>query len=131
MNYLLRSVPMQWQFQVSSKGIWKSRLQLTDSSFGSFTLLLPPIEEQRSIASSVVNETRTIENAISTVEREIELLKEYRTVLISDVVTGKKDIRAEAADLPDVDPAELAHVLSGAVSVDGEEDEVDGASETE
>jgi type I restriction enzyme S subunit len=131
MNYLLRSVPMQWQFQVSSKGIWKSRLQLTDSSFGSFTLLLPPIEEQKLIASSVVNETRSIENAISTVEREIELLKEYRTVLISDVVTGKKDVRAEAADLLDVDPAELAHVLSGALIGNEEEDEVDGTSEVE
>lgn len=131
MNYLLRSVPMQWQFQVSSKGIWKSRLQLTDSSFGSFTLLLPSIEEQRTIASSIVNKTFDIETAISAVEQEIELLKEYRTVLISDVVTGKKDVRAEAADLPDVDPVELAQVLSGAASVDAEEDEDDGTSEVE
>jgi type I restriction enzyme S subunit len=131
MNYLLRSAPMQWQFQVNSKGIWKSRLQLTDSSFGSFTLPLPPTDEQRAIASSIEIKTKNIEDAIVAVEREIELLKEYRTVLISDVVTGKKDVRAEAAELSDIDPAELAQVLSGAVSDDGEEDEDDGASENE
>ena len=33
--------------------------------------------------------------------REIELLREYRTRLISDVVTGKLDVRAAAATLPD------------------------------
>ena len=32
--------------------------------------------------------------------RQIELLEEYRTRLIADVVTGKLDVRAAAADLP-------------------------------
>jgi type I restriction enzyme S subunit len=35
-----------------------------------------------------------------TIEREIELLREYRTRLISDVVTGKLDVRVAAASLP-------------------------------
>jgi type I restriction enzyme S subunit len=34
-------------------------------------------------------------------EREIELLREYRTRLIADVVTGKLDVREAAAALPD------------------------------
>ena len=33
LDFLLRSNPCQWQFQVQSKGIWKSRLQLTDHAF--------------------------------------------------------------------------------------------------
>jgi type I restriction enzyme S subunit len=38
--------------------------------------------------------------AISRLEREIELLREYRTRLVSDVVTGKLDVREAAAHLP-------------------------------
>jgi len=38
---------------------------------------------------------------ITTTQREISLLKEYRTRLIADVVTGKLDVRDAAANLPD------------------------------
>ena len=34
-------------------------------------------------------------------QREIDLLHEYRTRLIADVVTGKLDVRQAAARLPD------------------------------
>ena len=34
-------------------------------------------------------------------EHEISLLREYRTRLVADVVTGKLDVRAAAAELPD------------------------------
>lgn len=43
-----------------------------------------------------------LENAILRIESEIELLREYRTRLVADVVTGKLDVRAVAATLPDV-----------------------------
>ena len=48
-----------------------------------------------------------VNTAISRLEREIELLREYRTRLIADVVTGKLDVREAAAALPD----ELAGAL--------------------
>jgi hypothetical protein len=42
-------------------------------------------------------------------EREIELLREYRTRLVADVVTGKLDVRAAAAKLPSQEiPSEIA-----------------------
>jgi len=113
------------------KGILAHRMRISMLDLKAVLIPKPPISEQMAINESIANRTVGIDSAIVAVEREIELLKEYRTVLISDVVTGKKDVRAEASGLPEVDPAELAHVLSGAVSVDGEEDEVDGASETE
>jgi len=113
------------------KGILAHRMRISMLDLKAVLIPKPPIAEQMAINESIANRTAGIDSAIVAVEREIELLKEYRTVLISDVVTGKKDVRAEAASLPDVDPAELAFVLSGAVSVDGEEDEVDGASEAE
>jgi type I restriction enzyme S subunit len=40
-------------------------------------------------------------NAIARFEREITLLREYRTRLTADVVTGKLDVRAAAAQLPE------------------------------
>ena len=113
------------------KGILAHRMRISMLDLKAVLIPKPPISEQIAINESIANRTVGIDSAIVAVEREIELLKEYRTVLISDVVTGKKDVRAEAACLPDVNPAELAQVLSGAVSVDGEEDEVDGASEAE
>ena len=36
--------------------------------------------------------------------KSIDLLKEYRTRLIADVVTGKLDVRAATAGLPEIDP---------------------------
>jgi hypothetical protein len=40
-------------------------------------------------------------NAISRLEREIELFREYRTRITIDVVTGKFDVREVAEQLPD------------------------------
>jgi type I restriction enzyme S subunit len=45
-----------------------------------------------------------LDTAISRLEREIELLREFRTRLVADVVTGKLDVREEAAGLPDEAP---------------------------
>jgi type I restriction enzyme S subunit len=42
-----------------------------------------------------------LDGAISRLEREIDLLLEYRTRLVADVVTGKLDVREAAARLPD------------------------------
>ncbi len=36
--------------------------------------------------------------------REIDLLHEYRTRLVADIITGKLDVRDAAAELPEVDP---------------------------
>jgi len=54
---------------------------------------IPPVEEQKEIAKSIKNETQTILKAFDRAQREIDLIREYRTRLISDVVTGKVDVR--------------------------------------
>jgi hypothetical protein len=41
------------------------------------------------IVQFIETETSKIDSTISKVKKEIELLKEYRTALISEVVTGK------------------------------------------
>ncbi|MBF0105000.1 MAG: hypothetical protein HQM16_06695 [Deltaproteobacteria bacterium] len=42
-----------------------------------------------------------LECVISRLEREIELLREYRTRLVADAVTGKLDVREAAMGLPE------------------------------
>ena len=69
-------------------------------------LVFPPVHEQRIILDHLSAETKAIEHAIGDAQREIELLREYRTRLITDVVTGKLDVCAVAAKLPD-EPEEL------------------------
>ena len=64
------------------------------------SLPVPPPQEQAHIARYIERETADIDIAIDRARREIELLGEYRTRLIADVVTGKVDVR-EAAQLPD------------------------------
>lgn len=56
----------------------------------------PPLAEQRAIAAFLDRETSKIDALISKVRDGIELLKEYRTALISAAVTGKIDVREEA-----------------------------------
>jgi type I restriction enzyme S subunit len=55
----------------------------------SFNLPLPKIEEQLKIIQNSAIETKRIDATIFKIENEIELMQEYRTALISEVVTGK------------------------------------------
>jgi len=64
-------------------------------------LAFPPIGEQECILSALSKETLPLTTAISRLEREIGLLREYRTRLVADVVTGKLDVREAAARLPE------------------------------
>ena len=69
-----------------------------------FDIAVPPPSEQAAIVGYLDQATADIDTAITRAEREIELLNEYRTRLIADVVTGKLDVREAAAALPEVDP---------------------------
>jgi type I restriction enzyme S subunit len=53
---------------------------------------VPPISEQHQIVSYLDEHTQLIGKTISIEEKRIELLKEYRQSLISEVVTGKIDV---------------------------------------
>ena len=66
-------------------------------------IFLPPIAEQSAIVEYLDKAITKIDKAIATIRREMELLREYRVRLISDVVTGKIDVRKAAAKLPAVE----------------------------
>jgi len=60
-------------------------------------ITVPSISEQRAIAESLDRETTKIGALISKSHEAIDKLREYRTALISAAVTGKIDVRQEAA----------------------------------
>lgn len=64
----------------------------------------PPLSQQVAILVYLSRATVAIGNARDAVRRQISGLERYRTRLISDVVTGKLDVREAAAELPDLDP---------------------------
>jgi type I restriction enzyme S subunit len=61
----------------------------------------PTLDEQKVIVNFLDSQCAVFTTTISRLEREIELLREYRTRLVADVVTGKLDVREAAARLPD------------------------------
>jgi type I restriction enzyme S subunit len=77
---------------------------------GSFPIPVPPLSEQSAIVCYLNAATVNLDRAIDAAHREIDLLREYRTRLIADVVTGKLDVRDAAAHLPD-EPEEQQELL--------------------
>lgn len=77
---------------------------LTCEDLKRFKLPVPPVSEQSSLIESIAVETSAVSTAISRLEREIDLLREYGTRLVADVVTGKLDVREAAVRLPQDDP---------------------------
>ncbi|HFS6879466.1 TPA: restriction endonuclease subunit S [Legionella pneumophila] len=63
---------------------------------------VPPLIEQQEIANHIYKETHLINKTIARTLKEIELIQEYQTRLISDLVTGKIDVRS--INIPDVEP---------------------------
>ena len=60
---------------------------------------LPSLTEQQAILDIIQLEASGFDSAINQAQRQISLIREYRTRLIADVVTGKLDARAAAAGL--------------------------------
>jgi type I restriction enzyme S subunit len=80
-------------------GTFKKEVQQTGQPFISLgvvdNLLIPTpsLHEQTLIIEFLDVQTREIDYLISTEQKKIDLLKEYRQSLISEVITGKIDVR--------------------------------------
>ena len=69
---------------------------INSSDLNSIPLWFPPsLDEQSKIIQHIENEKNKINNSINKAEKQIELLQEYRTALISEAVTGKIDVRKD------------------------------------
>lgn len=88
---LVRSVPFQWELQVRSKGVWTSRLQLTDDSFLGAPLPIPSSPEQSAIVRFLDHIDRRIRRYIRAKQKLIKLLEEQKQAIIHRAITRGLD----------------------------------------
>jgi type I restriction enzyme S subunit len=130
LDHLLRIAPYVSEFICRSIGIRSSRLRLYPGEFLKIPLIQPSREDQERIIHTVQQQTRKLDAAIVRANREIDLIREYRTRLIADVVTGKLDVRG--VDLPPMEGTEGPALLGDEIPDDATEegDELEPVEET-
>ena len=79
-------------FQKSRQGKGEIVVHIYSKQLKEIRLGLPPLTEQQQIVEYLDKQTGLIDKTISIEEKRIELLKEYRQSLISEVVTGKRKV---------------------------------------
>ena len=77
-------------FEINSNGV--TRFGLGKPSVENLEIPLPSEEEQEQIITYLNQETQIIDDLISNEQKRIDLLKEYKQSIISEVVTGKKRV---------------------------------------
>jgi len=75
--------------------------KLTQDRLMSISIAVAPPVEQDAIVLQAEKQTLPITAAIDRLDREVDVLREYRARLIADIVTGKLDVREVAPRLPD------------------------------
>ena len=76
--------------------------RISQEFVANYFIVLPGRDEQVRIIEALQTATHEFDAVIDAAHREITLIQEFRTRLIADVVTGKLDIRALAASLPEI-----------------------------
>ena len=107
LSVLLRTSGYRSHFRRESTGLGTGTagfLRLYDDKFLETEVFLPPTQEQVLILNSLANDMAKVRRLIEENRRQLQLMGEFRTRLIADVVTGKLDVRDAAAALPEVDP---------------------------
>jgi type I restriction enzyme S subunit len=121
--YVMLCNGVSTQLSLAANGV--TRYGLSHSTIKAIYLPVAPFEEQEPLADRIDEETATINRAISRINREIDLIHEYRTRLIADVVTGKLNVRNLA-------PPQVSLELDELANFDAEEafdDELDGVED--
>ena len=95
-----------------------------------FPVALPPLPEQHAIVENLEDATVAVDAAIARARRQIDLMQEYRTRLIADMVTGKLDVREAAAHLPDQDD-EAEPIAESVLQAYGMDDDIYDADNLE
>ena len=90
---LVRSNPFNFELRIRSKGIWTSRLQLTDEAFLDAPFPIPSVEDQTAIVRFLDYADRRIRLYIRAKQKLITLLEEQKQAIIHQAVTGQIDVR--------------------------------------
>ncbi|MDH2667659.1 restriction endonuclease subunit S [Acinetobacter baumannii] len=90
-NYFLQS-KQYWDW-ISSINIQATIQNVSAEKYNDLTLAIPPLEEQKQLIEYLKNEDEKFNSAIGKGKKLVHLLNEYRSTLITQVVTGKIDVR--------------------------------------
>ncbi len=85
-SYIMQSVINQYK---AGQGV----PHLFQKDINNFSLIIPPIEEQKEIIKVITISDKKIVSTIESIELTINKLQTYRQSLISEAVTGKIDVR--------------------------------------
>ena len=97
-----RAAMAEFRQQSSGLGTGESGfMRLYSERFGRIPLSMPPPAEQEAISGNLATVEQEVNEITIRATREVELLREFRTRLTSDVVTGQVDVREIAAALPE------------------------------
>ena len=77
------------QFIIRSTGVVEGLIRLYTSELFELKIAIPPVEEQKKILDFVEMQSNHFDEALSLLNKQIQKLKEYKTTLINDAVTGK------------------------------------------
>ncbi len=108
-NYLvrlLRSSIARFQYEQDATGSSGSMQNIGQDTIKDLIFPIPPLDEQEIISQYLNESLLKLSNTEEKIEEAIARLKEYRTALITNAVTGKIDVRD--VKLPDLDPVEAA-----------------------
>lgn len=116
--YYLRMMAFTKVFKAISNGVRQNTSDFRSwDKAGALWIALPSFQEQEAIADILDQEVEKTSVGITALKKQIEIMKEYRTRLISDVVTGQMDVRDIV--IPDYTPVEEVDSENGS-----EEEEV-------
>lgn len=116
LELLVRTPKYISQMRSESTGIRPSRLRLYPDQLLAMAVIVPPEDEQSEIVTHVRQRTQEFTNIVEKAQIEIQLLREFRARLTSDVVTGQLDVRDIAGRLPELTEETLEE--SGADGLD-------------
>ena len=102
-----------------------NQTHLSNYDFKTMRVLIPPGAEQQSIVRELEKWVHENAEKSERLSRETELLREFRTRLIADVVTGKLDVREAATRLLDSPEPELPE--DAGLAVEGDDVSLDDA----
>lgn len=90
---VLKSMKCRRQLRIRVRGVTEGFWRLYTGDFKTISIPVPPLDEQQQIMDAVSSYSDKMKRYELCLTKEIEVLQEFKTRLISDVVTGKIDVR--------------------------------------
>lgn len=98
MNYLFRDVSMVQQYELSSRGVGTIQRNVFAPWLLNCWTIIPPIDEQKRIASFLDTRCTELEYLTSDIQSQIDTLEQYKHSVITEAITKGLNPEAETKD---------------------------------